>query len=148
MSKSKLIAVAALAITGALGTGLAQARDADVRWSVTIGSPGYTQVPVYTQPYPVYSRPAPVLVQPGPIYRYIDYRQPSRWDRDGDGIPNRHDRLYNPRWDVDGDGVPNARDRHNHRRHDRDGDGVPNRYDRDDDRGHNDRDHGDGWRGR
>jgi hypothetical protein len=29
---------------------------------------------------------------------------------DGDGIPNRQDRVYNPRWDRDGDGIPNRRD--------------------------------------
>jgi hypothetical protein len=125
MSSSKLIAVA-LALTGAVAAGAAHARD-DVQWSVTIGTP------VYTQPAPVYVRPAPVYVQPAPVVRYHDrygYQQPTRWDRDGDGLPNRYDRVYNPRWDVDGDGVPNRYDRYNNLRHDRDGDGIPNRYDR------------------
>jgi len=31
--------------------------------------------------------------------------QPGGWDRDGDGVPNRHDR------DRDGDGVSNRHDR-------------------------------------
>ena len=39
MSKSKLLITAALALTGALGTGMAQAQGADVQWSVTIGTP-------------------------------------------------------------------------------------------------------------
>jgi hypothetical protein len=124
MSSSKLIAVA-LALTGAVAAGAAQARD-DVQWSVTIGTP------VYSQPAPVYVRPAPVYVQPAPVVRYHGYQQPTRWDRDGDGVPNRYDRVYNPRWDVDGDGVPNRHDRYNNTRYDRDGDGIPNRYDRHD----------------
>jgi hypothetical protein len=132
---SKIIA-AALTLTGAVAAGAAHARD-DVQWSVTVGTPVYTQpAPVYA-PAPVYVRPAPVVVQPAPVVRYRDswrygYHQPTRWDADGDGIPNRRDRLYNPRWDVDGDGVPNRHDRYNNLRHDRDGDGIPNRYDRDD----------------
>jgi len=43
--------------------------------------------------------------------------------RDGDGMPNRYDRVYNPRWDRDGDGVPNRYDRHDHTRYGRDGRG-------------------------
>ncbi len=46
---------------------------------------------------------------------------PSRWDRDGDGIPNRYDRYDNraganergPFGDRDHDGIPNAFDGHN-----------------------------------
>lgn len=140
MMKSKLFAVAALALAGSLGGGMAQAHgDADVQWSVTIGSP--VGVPIYTQPVPVYSRPAPVYVQPVPVYGHPVpvyqavpvYRSPHghhghsrRWDADRDGIPNRHDRIYNPRWDRDGDGVPNRHDRWDNRRHDRHGDGIPN----------------------
>ncbi len=138
-SKSKWFIASALAMAGVLGTGAAHAGHADVQWSVTVGAP--IGVPVYTQPgrfaaypAPVYVQPAPVHVQPYPAYRdghraphgpQRYYREPTRWDRDGDGIPNRHDRVYNPRWDVDGDGVPNRYDR------DRDGDGVPNWQDRD-----------------
>jgi hypothetical protein len=40
-----------------------------------------------------------------------------RWDRDGDGIPNRRDAVYNPHWDRDGDGIPNRHDRYDNRRH-------------------------------
>ena len=126
MSKSKLLIAAAIALGATMATGAAQARDhADVQWSVTIGSP--VGVPVYTAP--VYTAPAVVhapVYQAQPVYvrDHRHYRQPTRWDRDGDGIPNRHDRRYNPRWDIDGDGVANRYDR------DIDGDGIPNRYDR------------------
>lgn len=123
MSKSKFIAAAALALTGALGAGMAQAHGGDdVQWSVTIGSqvgaPVYgRQAPVYLEPARVYARPAPVYVEPAvvygrPWYRSHGYRQPTRWDRDGDGIPNRYDRYDNLRHDRDGDGVPNWRDHH------------------------------------
>lgn len=149
MNKHKWFVTTALALAGTLGVGMAQARDADVQWSVTIGAPGYAQpLPVYTQPYrvvapavPVYVRPAPVYVQPAPsyYYRHSGYQQPTRWDRDGDGVPNRRDGLYNPAWDRDGDGIPNRHDRYDNTRHDRDGDGIPNRYDRRDGRE---------WRGR
>jgi hypothetical protein len=123
MSKSRLLA-AALVAAGALGAGMAQAQEAQVNWSITIGSPA-----VYALPAPAIFRPAPVIVQPAVRYER-GYQQPTRWDRDGDGILNRHDRLYNPVWDRDGDGIPNPRDRFDNRRHDRDGDGIPNRYDR------------------
>lgn len=49
--------------------------------------------------------------------------QPSRWDRDGDGIPNRYDRYdnrndsaQNPFGDRDRDGVPNVFDTWDNRR--------------------------------
>lgn len=128
MSKSTLI-LGGLALAGALSAGTAQAHD-DVQWSVTIGSP--IGVPVYA-PAPVLR--APVVVAPAPRYAYggydrdgYRYHQPTRWDRDGDGIPNWRDARYNPRWDRDGDGVPNWRDHRDDRYHGRD-------HDRDDDRG-------------
>lgn len=120
-NRSKMAVIAALGLAAAFGSGSATAggRD-DIRWSVTIGS--NVGVPVYREPVRVY--PAPVYVPPAPVYYgghgYRDprpaprpyYTQPTRWDRDGDGIPDRHDRRYNPRWDRDGDGVPNWRDPH------------------------------------
>lgn len=128
----KTFLVTVLALAGALGSGLARAHGGgDVQWSVTIGAPG--GVPVYRQPAPVYV-PAPVYLQPAPLSRPRGYHHPSRWDTDGDGIPNRRDRLYNPAWDRDGDGVPNRYDRYNNLRRDRDGDGIPNWYDRRDNR--------------
>lgn len=127
-----LAAVASIALAGSLATGAAQARDADVRWSVTIGSPmvGYP-VPVvtYPAPVPVYRAPSPVYYPAVPVHPAVHYRQPTYWDRDGDGIPNRYDRVYNPVWDRDGDGIPNRRDRVYNPAWDRDGDGIPNRRD-------------------
>ena len=120
MSSRKLV-VGALALAGALSTGLAQARDHnDIQWSVTIGAP--IGVPLYSQPYPVYSQPYPVYTQPYVVapqryYQPRHYQQPSRWDRDGDGIPNRYDRR-------------DRYDRYDQVRNDRDGDGIPNWQDR------------------
>lgn len=126
MSKSKWIVASALAMAGVLGSAAAHAGHADVQWSVTVGAP--IGVPVYTQPGRVATYPAPVYVQPAPFYvqqpyayrdghrrpygAYPHYREPRRWDVDGDGIPNRYDPVYNPRWDKDGDGVPDWQERH------------------------------------
>lgn len=126
---SKNIVIAALALAGALSTGMARAHGDEVQWSVTIGTP--VGVPVYRQPAPVYAPapvvvPAPVYVQPAPLSRPRGYHERTRWDIDGDGIPNRRDHLYNPAWDRDGDGIPNRYDRYNNLRRDWNGDGVPN----------------------
>ena len=126
------IAIAAALSAAALGSGAVHARG-DVQWSVTIASPEL-RLPgggvVYLPPIPL---PRAVVVQPRYEVEYRDaprhgggYRDSRRWDVDGDGIPNRYDRVYNPRWD-------------------RDGDGVPNRYDRTPRGGHEGRDHR-GWR--
>jgi hypothetical protein len=106
MSKSKVIVGAALVLSGALGVGVAQARDLDLQWSVVIGTPFYTPA------VPVHVRPLPVYHQPAHGHQRSVYQQPTRWDRDGDGIPNRRDRHYNPAWDRDGDGVHNRHDRY------------------------------------
>ena len=56
---------------------------------------------------------------------------PSRWDRNGDGIPDRQ-QAYGPYGDRDRDGVPNRYDRYDNRQGawgDRDRDGVPNVFD-------------------
>jgi hypothetical protein len=125
------IAIAASLAAAALGSGAAHARG-DVQWSVTIASPEL-RLPgggvVYLPPIPL---PRAVVVHPRHEVEYRDaprreveyrdaprhgggqgggYREPRRWDVDGDGIPNRRDRVYNPRWDRDGDGVPNRYDR-------------------------------------
>ncbi len=122
MSSKKLF-VSAVFVAGALVTGMAQARS-DVQWSLSIGIP--VGVPIYSQPYPVYTPAYPVHTRPAPVYPQRQFRQPTRWDVDGDGVPNRYDRVYNPRWDRDGDGVPNRYDRHDQARNDRDHDGIPN----------------------
>ena len=160
--KFALVVPTALALLGAFAVTAAQARGADVQWSVTIGAPVLTlPVPVLHLPLP-----APVVMMPAPRYQpvvvvpvyprgghYPTYREPTRWDVDGDGIPNRYDRVYNPVWDRNGDGVPDHRAYRAHPYGDRDHDGVPNRYDRRDDRIHDRherfddrRDQGD-WRG-
>ncbi len=133
MSSRKLIVVA-LALGGVLSAGLAQARgEANVQWSVTIGTPVavsvavpvyapvYAPVPVIApvrvyQPVPVYE-PVPVYTRPAPVFHGRPYQHATYWDRDGDGIPNRYDRVYNPPWDRDGDGVPNHLDRDGRRGH-------------------------------
>jgi hypothetical protein len=104
---ARFIAAAALA-----GAALGAASSAHANGSVhfSIGLPG---VPVYAEPVPY----GPARVQHrtheswGRHDRRDGYHGPRHWDRDGDGIPNRHDRLHNPRWDVDGDGIPNRHDR-------------------------------------
>ncbi len=118
---SKQLAALALALGGTLATGAAQASGRpDVQWSVTIGSPRVGVVvgtPVYAPPVHAPRVYAPrvvtqpvVMVPPRGVYAVAQGRG---WrDADRDGIPNRHDPVYNPRWDVDGDGVPNRHDRH------------------------------------
>lgn len=105
MNGKKLI-VAGIALAGAVAAGVANARGTEeTRWSVTIGSP--IASPLYG---PGYTR--------APLHQGRQYQRPTGWDRDGDGIPNRYDRVYNPRWDRDGDGVPNRYDRHDDRHRD------------------------------
>ena len=119
--KVRALAIVAVALAGAVGAGFAEARD-NVQFSVTVGQPGYVG----------WSQPAPVV-------RGYGYHQPTRFDRDGDGIANRYDRLYNPVWDRDGDGIANRYDRYDNLRNDRDRDGIPDRFDRNDGQ-RNDRD--------
>ncbi|MBL8326867.1 MAG: hypothetical protein JNJ89_18100 [Rubrivivax sp.] len=156
-------ATAAIAIAGTFAVTAAQARGADVQWSVTIGAPVLT-LPVPTPVVVVAPAPRPpaahwpaVRVAQGvPVHMHGRFREPTRWDVDGDGIPNRHDPLYNPAWDRNGNGVPDMREHRRDPRHgphggrDRDRDGIPNRHDRHDDR--YDHRHHDGhdhrpWRG-
>lgn len=131
MSKFLRVGAVALVIVAAMGAGAAQARDNHVQWSVTIGAPVFLPPPVLLPP-PVYAVPAPVWRAPAPVHYVPRYQEPTHWDHDGDGIPNRYDRAYNPRWDVDGDGIPNRYDHRQRARWDHDRDGVPNRYDRHD----------------
>jgi len=139
--KTRHLMLTGLCLAGALLTGTAMARgNDDVEWSVTIGGGS----PVYGRPAPVYVQPAYPAYEVYPAYNtYNNYRaprhggnyqHPRHWDRDGDGVPNRYDRVYNPVWDRDGDGVPNRYDRVYNPAWDRDGDGIPNRHDRQPDR--------------
>jgi len=130
MRKTRGMAIGALALAGTFAVGAAHA--GNVSWSVTIGAPAIAlplpPLPVPVVPVPVFHR-APVVL-PAPVYgpgyapRYprehrpgyrVAYRQPTRWDRDGDGVPNRYDRRYNPAWDRDGDGIANRRDPYDNR---------------------------------
>jgi hypothetical protein len=151
MSKPKLLVTATLVLSALLGAGAAQAQP-DVQWAVTIGSSGsvpVVQQPVVVQRPVVVSQPVvvprpvvmqqPVVVEqrvyerPGyawhrPWQGY--YRQPTRWDHDGDGIPDRRDPVYNPRWDRDGDGIPNRHDPVYNPQWDRNGNGIADRHER------------------
>jgi len=128
---AKKLAIAAVALAAGLAAASVEARSRDdVQWSITIGNPA---------PWAVQTLPGPALLVPshdgfygrsydrrydgfyGHSYdrRHDGFRAaPTRWDRDGDGIPNRYDRVYNPRWDRDGDGIPNRYDRYDNLRHD------------------------------
>ena len=116
MNKFKATVGAALACAGAFVASAAQANE--LQWSITVGTPSVIYpAPVYARPLPppVVVPGAPVYARPGMPVRQVAYRAPTRWDMDGDGIPNRYDRVYNPQWDRDGDGVPNRYDRHDPR---------------------------------
>jgi len=110
MNLKKILALGAVFGASLAAAGAAQARD-DVQFSLSIGAPAWG---VAYAPQPAWG------YAPQPAWGYEhhrheswrEYREPTRWDRDGDGIPNRYDRVYNPRWDRDGDGVPNRRDPH------------------------------------
>lgn len=130
MNRQRPVIVALALIAGMAAAGAAQAHSrSDVQWSVTIGAPALV-LPRVVLPVPALPH---VRVQPVVVAPRVGYRAPTRWDVDGDGIPNRHDRVYNPRWDVDGDGIPNRHDRYygapRQDRRDRDHDGIPNRRD-------------------
>jgi hypothetical protein len=113
MSKSRMLIAATLAFSGVLAGGAAQAGNADLQWSIVIGTPVYSRpVPVVMQPLPVYRPGARAWAPPAAVHARCGGPRVTRWDRDGNGIPNRHDRLYNSRWDRDGDGIPNRHDRH------------------------------------
>ena len=109
----------------------------DSQYPSTGYSPGYTTGystaynPSYTTGYPTGYNPAyrsgysgiygPTYTASAP--RRDRYWNSARRDYDGDGIPNRYDRVYNPRWDRDGDGIPNRYDRYDNSRQGRDGRG-------------------------
>jgi hypothetical protein len=144
---------AAVALLGALLGTAAQAHGSDARLSVTISPPVVT-IPlprVMASPiwvlHPV-QRSQPPVVAPVHDRGWHYHGEPRRWDVDGDGIPNRYDRVYNPPWDRNGNGVPDRREhRYHHPWGDRDGDGIANRYDRRDDGRHDGRPPQSDWRG-
>lgn len=82
---ARKLAIVSVALAAVLAAASVQARGRDdLPLSVTIGAPAWLQ------PGPVYR---PGFVAPSYGYGYgrheRSYREPTRWDRDGDGIPNR-----------------------------------------------------------
>jgi len=112
---ARKLAIVSVALAGALAAASVEARGRDdVQFSVTIGSPGWIApppLPVFAPPVVVRSYDHRYYAPPARSYGRSHYGAPTRWDRDGDGIPNRYDHRYTPRWDRDGDGVPNRYDR-------------------------------------
>lgn len=115
MSLNRHLALALIAAAGALSAGAAAAHP-DVRWAVSVNAPPVAVQVASDRGYGVVA--LPVVNR----YGYPVYREPTRWDRDADGIPDRYE----------------YRSRHHHHRHERwercepdsDRDGVPDRYDR------------------
>ncbi len=109
MSLRKFAITATVLLTGALAAGVVHAGP-NVQWQVTVETPTIRLPGHVVIPLPPILVPRAVVV--APPYDERGYREPRRWDIDGDGIPNRQDRSYNPRWDRDGDGIPKRRDAH------------------------------------
>ncbi len=105
---------------------------------IPVGRPGYVWAPgQWRLVNDQYVWQGGQWYQDRPGYRYVPDRwerysyngrdqwryHASRWDRDGDGIPNRYDRYdnrndqaQNPFGDRDRDGIPNIIDMHNNYR--------------------------------
>lgn len=110
MSLRKFAFTASLLLAGALAAGGVHAGP-NVQWQVTVETPTIRLPGHVVIPLPPILVPRAVVVAPPYDERgYREAREPRRWDIDGDGVPNRHDRSYSPRWDRDGDGIPNRRD--------------------------------------
>jgi hypothetical protein len=155
MRRFVLASIAAAGLAGVATVGSAVVAPADAQVSITFGSPPpplrYEAVPAPRAGY-VWAPGHWRLVRdqyvwyPGqwytarPGYRYVPETWQrvvvngrdqwrfvsSRWDRDGDGVPDRYERPRN--WDRNHNGVP---DRYESRRYrDRDRDGIPDRYER------------------
>jgi len=102
MNRTARIALATgLLALAALGASTANAQ---VYGSISLNLPG---PPVAVVPAPPVYVPRPVVVAPRPVYgpapgyhyrdrgHYHREYNARRWDRDGDGVPNRHDRRPN-----------------------------------------------------
>ena len=142
----KRIAIMSLAAAAVLSTAVASASltPAAAQLSITFGSPPppplYEVVPapragyvwahyvlvndryVWTKGQWLAERPGYRYVSPTWERVYIDGREqwrhvPARWDRNGDGIPDRYQRHSErgPWGDRDHDGIPNAFDRYDNR---------------------------------
>lgn len=107
MRHRTLAATAALLLGGVLATGAAHAGPR-VHWEVTVETPTIRLPGNVVLPLPPIL--VPRAVKGSPTYDEWGHGEPRRWDRDGDGIPNRYDRTDNRHWDRDGDGIPNRHD--------------------------------------
>ncbi|MDM0046965.1 hypothetical protein QTH91_20910 [Variovorax dokdonensis] len=95
---ARIVLAAGLVAAAALG---AASANAQVYGSINIGVP---LPPVAVVPPPPVFVPRPMVVAPRPVYgpppayyyrdrgHYHRQYNARRWDRDGDGVPNRHDR--------------------------------------------------------
>lgn len=104
----KFALTATLLLTGALAASGAHAGGPSVQLQVTLETP-FLRLPGHVM-LPLPPIPVPRVVVVPAQYDQRAYQEPRRWDIDGDGVPNRYDRVYNPRWDRDGDGIPNRYD--------------------------------------
>jgi hypothetical protein len=150
-SFSTLLAAVAVSVPALVAPALMSPSAAQITLDLNFGAPPAPRYEIVPAPRPGYVW-APGAWRPDgrqqvwqeghweqarPGYRYVPDRwerytdngqerwrhQASRWDRDGDGIPNRYDTNDNRRndnrkgsmGDRDGDGIPNYRDRDNRR---------------------------------
>ncbi len=141
-----LVAAAAVSVPAVMAPALVSPASAQVDFNIIVGSPPpplrYEVVPTPRAGYvwaPGHWRwdgrqhvwNQGVWVQQRAGYRYVPDRwerymdngherwryQTSRWDRDGDGIPDRYEsRSRGPNGDRDHDGIPNKFDRYDNRR--------------------------------
>lgn len=90
MNTRKLVAAATL-LAGAFAVGAAHAGP-DVQWQISVETPKIRLPGHVVLPLPPILVPRAVVVPPQREERvYYGYNEPRRWDRDGDGIPNRYD---------------------------------------------------------
>ncbi len=107
MNFRKLATATSLLLTAVLAASSAHAGP-NVQWQVSVETPVIRLPGHVVLPLPPIL--VPRVVSTAPQREGRDYREPRRWDVDGDGVPNRVDHVYNPRWDRDGDGIPNRHD--------------------------------------
>ena len=88
MNMRKLAATTTLLLTGVLATASAHAGP-NVQWQISVETPVIRLPGHVVLPLPPIPLPRVVVAAPYPGERA--WREPSRWDRDGDGIPNRYD---------------------------------------------------------
>lgn len=115
--KAVFAALIAAGTLGAVATPLPAVAETDFGVQFNFGAPPPVRYEAVQAPHRGYVEAPGHWQWNGRRYVWVEharwYPQPSRWDRDGDGIPNRGDPTPNgrgPRWDRDNDGVPNRYD--------------------------------------